>query len=120
MSDNLRRIVPSATRLCKPIRLTQGNVARHLHTSLRSSAASVGSKSTQLPTIATKVPDGTKPESRVKRFARWLDTTTFWRGLFLPYADIFAEAFSLPDVGARHGWQCRGPRLCGADDPRDL
>jgi hypothetical protein len=33
----------------------------------------VGSKSTQLPTIATKVPDGTKPESRVKRFARWLD-----------------------------------------------
>jgi hypothetical protein len=33
----------------------------------------VGGKSTQLPHIATKVPDGSKPESRVKRFARWLD-----------------------------------------------
>jgi hypothetical protein len=32
----------------------------------------VGSKSTQLPNIAAKIPNGTKPESRVKRFARWL------------------------------------------------
>jgi hypothetical protein len=33
----------------------------------------VGSKSTQLPSVATKIPDGTKPESRVKRLSRWLD-----------------------------------------------
>jgi hypothetical protein len=37
----------------------------------------VGSKSTNLPAIATKVPNvarnqGTKPASRVKRFERWL------------------------------------------------
>jgi hypothetical protein len=32
----------------------------------------VASKSTQLPKVAAKVPNGTKPESRVKRFARWL------------------------------------------------
>jgi len=31
----------------------------------------VGSKSTQLLSVATKIPDGTKPESRGKRFARW-------------------------------------------------
>jgi hypothetical protein len=30
----------------------------------------VASKSTQLPKVAAKVPNGTKPESRVKRFAR--------------------------------------------------
>jgi hypothetical protein len=31
----------------------------------------VASKSTQLPKVAAKVPHGPKPESRVKRFARW-------------------------------------------------
>jgi hypothetical protein len=33
----------------------------------------VGSKSPQLPSVATKIPDGTKPESRGKRLPRWLD-----------------------------------------------
>jgi len=33
----------------------------------------VGSKSTRLPSVATNIPDGTKPESRVKRLTRWLD-----------------------------------------------
>jgi len=33
----------------------------------------VGSKSTQLPSVATQIPDGTKPKSRVKRLTRWLD-----------------------------------------------
>jgi hypothetical protein len=49
----------------------------------------VASKSTQLPQIATKVPDGTKPESRVKRCARWLDNERILEELyFLPYAEI--------------------------------
>jgi hypothetical protein len=48
----------------------------------------VGSKSTQLPHIATKVPHGTKPESRVKRFSRWLDNARILEeGYFLPYAE---------------------------------
>jgi putative transposase len=34
----------------------------------------VGSKSTQLPHIAAKVPNGTKPESRVKGSAHWHGT----------------------------------------------
>jgi len=49
----------------------------------------VGSRSTQLPTIATKVPAGTKPESRVKRFARWLGNDDILEEVyFLPYAAI--------------------------------
>jgi len=33
----------------------------------------VGSKSTQLPSVATTSPDGTQPASRVKRLSSWLD-----------------------------------------------
>jgi len=50
----------------------------------------VGGKSTPLPHIATKVPDGSKPESRVKRLARWLDTARILAEMYcLPYAEIF-------------------------------
>ena len=49
----------------------------------------VASKSTQLPHIATKVPDGTKPESRGKRLPRWLDNEHILEEMyFLPYAEI--------------------------------
>ena len=56
----------------------------------------VGGKSTQLPHIATKVPDGTKPESRVKRFARWLDNERILEEMyFLPYAEILLAHLAL-------------------------
>jgi hypothetical protein len=49
----------------------------------------VGSKSPQLPHIAAKVPNGTKPESRVKRFARWCDNAHLREEVyFLPSADV--------------------------------
>ena len=48
-----------------------GTVARHLTTLAALISGIVGSKSTQLPHIAAKVPNGTQPESRVKRFTRW-------------------------------------------------
>jgi hypothetical protein len=32
----------------------------------------VASKSIQLPKVAAHVPDGTQPESRVKRLTRWV------------------------------------------------
>jgi hypothetical protein len=52
----------------------------------------VGSKSTQLPHMAAKVPNGTKPESRVKRFARWLDNPHILEEVyFLPYADVLLQ-----------------------------
>jgi len=66
-----------------------GNRARHLNTLAALISGIVGSKSTQLPNIAAKVPTGTKPESRVNRFARWFDNDHILEeGYFLPYADI--------------------------------
>jgi hypothetical protein len=54
----------------------------------------VGSKSTPRPTSAAQVPNGTKPESRVKRFARGCDN-----------AHILEEVYFLPsaDLVLRHG-----------------
>src|SRR5712692_5453132 len=74
MSDNLRRYraIRNALMQAYPAQPT-GNLARHLHTLAALISGIVGSKSTQLPHIAAKVPTGTKPESRVKRFARWFD-----------------------------------------------
>ena len=56
----------------------------------------VASKSTQLPQVAAKVPNGTKPESRVKRFARWLDNERILEEVyFLPYAEILLAHLAL-------------------------
>ncbi len=60
MSDNLRRYraIRNALTQAYPAQ-PQGNVARHFQTLAALISGIVGSKSTQLPTIATKVPDGT-------------------------------------------------------------
>ena len=56
----------------------------------------VGSKSTQLPHIAAKVPNGTKPKSRVKRFARWVDNAHILEeGYFLPSAEVLLRHLAL-------------------------
>ena len=50
----------------------------------------VASKRTQLPTVAAKGPTGTQPESRVKRFARWLDNERILAEVYcVPYAEFF-------------------------------
>jgi len=90
MSDNLRRYraIRDALTQCYPGQPT-GTVVRHLTTLAALISGIVASKSTQLPHIATKSPDGTKPESRVKRFARWLDNERILEELyFLPYAEL--------------------------------
>jgi hypothetical protein len=90
MSDNLRRYraIRDALRQWYPGQPT-GTVARHLTTLAALMSGIVGRKSTPLPQIATQVPDGTKPERRVKRFARWVgnDTSTE-EGYFVPYAEV--------------------------------
>ena len=64
--------------------------ARHLTTLAALLSGIVGGKSAQLPHIATKVPDGPKPESRVTRCARWLDNEHIVEEMyFVPYAEIF-------------------------------
>src|SRR5438445_5248457 len=90
MSDNLRRYraICHALTQAYPTPPT-GHFARHLQTLAALMSGIVGGKSTQLPHIATKVPDGTQPESRVKRFARWVRHDKIAAAVyFVPYAQV--------------------------------
>jgi hypothetical protein len=100
MSDNLRRYRAIRDALAQGYPTScQGNFARHLNTLAALISGIVGSKSSQLPHIATKVPDGTKPESRVKRFTRWLDNDHILEEVyFLPYADVLLRHLALQTV----------------------
>ena len=97
MSDNRRqyRAIREALRQAYPGE-PQGRCARHLTTLAALISGIVASKSTQLPKVAAKVPNGTKPESRVKRFARWLDNAHILEEVyFLPYAEILLAHLAL-------------------------
>ena len=100
MSDNLRRYRAIRRALTQgyPGELT-GNGTRHLNTLAAFISGMVASKSTQLPHIATKVPDGIQLESRVKRFARWVANELITEEVyFLPYAEVFLAQFALPTL----------------------
>jgi len=90
MSDNLRqyRAIRDALTQGYPGE-PKGRFARHLVTFAALISCIVASKSTPLPQIAAKGPDGAQPESRVKRFARWVanDPSTAER-YFVPYAEV--------------------------------
>ena len=89
MSDNLRqyRAIHRALRQGYPGE-PHGRCARHLATLAALISGIVASRSTHLPQIAAKVPDGAKPESRVKRFARWVENARITaEGSFVPYAE---------------------------------
>ena len=97
MSDNLRRYraIRDALIQCYPGQ-PSGPVARRLLTLAALISGIVGSKNTQLPHIAAKVPNGTPPESRVKRFARWLDNAHILEEVyFLPYAAVLLRHLAL-------------------------
>jgi len=73
MSDNVRRyrsILKSLQNLypAEP----RGNVARHLMTLAAMMSGIIGSRSCQLPAIASKTADLRKVDSRIRRFIRWL------------------------------------------------
>ena len=60
----------------------------------------VASKSTPLPHIAAHAPNGTKPKSRVQRFARGMGHATITeQGYFLPYADVLLTHLALQTLG---------------------
>ena len=97
MSDNLRqyRAIRDALRQAYPGE-PQGRCAQHLITLAAMISGIVASKSTQLPKVAAKVPNGTKPASRGKRFARWLDNERILEEVsFLPYAEILLAYLAL-------------------------
>jgi hypothetical protein len=88
MSDNLRqyRAIHDALRQWYPDR-GNGRRAHHLTTLAALSSGIVASRSSHLPAIATQVPDGTKAESRVKRYTRWVRNEAIDEELyFFPYA----------------------------------
>jgi hypothetical protein len=97
MSDNLRRYRAIRKALIQGYPdAPQGNVVRHLTTLAALISGIVGSHSTQLPKIATQVPNGTKPESRVKRFARWVDNDAITEEVyFVPYVEVLLRHLAL-------------------------
>src|SRR5262245_61162879 len=97
MSDNLRRYraIRDALTQCYPSQ-PSGLVARHLITLVALISGIVGSMSTHLHLNAAKVPNRTKAESRVKRFARWCDNAHILEEMYsLPYADVFLRHLAL-------------------------
>ncbi len=99
MSDNRRRYLAMKRALTQlhPAE-PQGNLARHLHTLAAMASGIVGSRSTNLPDIASEVPDGTNKESRVKRFHRWIKNDRIGAQVyFLPYVDALLR--SLVEAG---------------------
>jgi hypothetical protein len=97
MSDNLRRYraIRDALRQGYPGQPT-GTVARHLTTLAAMISGIVGSKRTHLPQIATKVPDRTQAESRVKRFARWVRNARLTEEVYFgPYAQVLLAQLAL-------------------------
>ena len=97
MSDNLRRYraIRQALRQCYPGEMS-GRMAQHVTTLAAFISGIVGSKSSQLPSIATKIADQAKPESRVKRLSRWLDNEQIKEEIyFLPYAETLLNCLAL-------------------------
>ena len=77
----------------------------------------VGSRSTQLQHIVSKVPDGTKEESRVKLFARWIDMEIIAGEIyFVPYAKVLLRHVARQHVYSREGWG--GSSLWVVGEPR--
>jgi hypothetical protein len=71
-------------------------MAQHLTTLAALISGIVGSKSSQLPSIATKIADQAKVESRVKRLSRWLDNEQIKEEIyFLPYAEMRLTCLAL-------------------------
>jgi Transposase DDE domain len=97
MSDNLRqyRAIRDALTQGYPGQL-QGQRARHVVTLAAFISGIVASKSTQLPKIAAQVPNGSKPESRIKRFTRWMTNNTITeQEYFVPYAEVLLTHLAL-------------------------
>jgi hypothetical protein len=73
----------------------QGNVARHLNTLAGMVTGIVLGKSCQLPTLAGKAPDGTLPESRSKRFSRWIRNDTVTADTYyLPFVQVLLTSLA--------------------------
>ena len=96
MRDNLRRsrAIHQALQQWYPGE-PSGRLAQHLTTLAAFISGMVGSKSSQLPSMATKAPDRAKPDSRVKRLSRWLDHDAILEEVScLPYAEMLLHQWA--------------------------
>jgi hypothetical protein len=75
----------------------KGRAAKELNVLAALVSGIVGSKRTNYAHIASKVPDHTKPESRVKRYARWVNAVDVKQAMYvMPFAQ--ALLFNLAAV----------------------
>ena len=96
MSDSLKRYraIRDALLQLYPSTLT-ARQARHTITLAALISGIVGSRQTQLPAIASKLPDRTKRESRVKRFQRWVTNANVTpECYFLPFAQALIQSLA--------------------------
>lgn len=96
MSDSRRRYraILDALKQLYPFE-PKGNLARHLNTLAALISGIVGSQRVNLPAIAAKAPDRAKPESRIKRYTRWvinerIEVETY----FTPFAEALLASLS--------------------------
>ena len=88
--NSLERLYPTQPK---------GRLARHLNTLAGMISGIVGSKSTQLPKIAAKVPDKTKIASVEKRIKRWVMNENIEKEIyFLPYARMLLFSLGLQEM----------------------
>lgn len=100
MSDNINRYrqVRNALERLYPTK-PKGNLVRNLNTLAAMISGIVGSKSTQLPQIAGKIPLGVKATSIEKRIKRWLINENTEKSVFyLPYAQALPDSLGLQEI----------------------
>jgi hypothetical protein len=91
----------------------QGNLARHLSTLAWLISGIVGSQRTNYRAIAKKAPNGSKVESRIKRFSRWVNNDRIeWQTYFAPYAlallvSLASRPLALVIDGSKVGKDCQ-------------
>ena len=97
MSDNARRsrTIRQKINTLYPGQ-PKGNLARHLNTLAGFISGIVGSKSVNLPKVASAAPDGNKTASREKRLVRWIKNEKVdLEQYFMPFAKELLR--NLPD-----------------------
>jgi hypothetical protein len=114
MSDHHRRYraIRQTLTQCYPGELS-GRMTQHLTILAAFISGIVGSKSSQLPSIATKIPDRAKPDSRVQRLARWLRNDEIKEEIyFLPYAEMLLNKLALETLVWVMDGSCVGRGCC--------
>src|SRR3990172_13156782 len=96
MSDNIKRLraISKALKDLYPGE-PKGNLLRHLFTLSAIISGIIGSRSTNLPLVASKAPDNCKVESSAKRFSRWISNEKINFSLyFLPFTQALLEGLA--------------------------